>query len=186
MRTTDRGRGVNEFDVVKSADAQVQQDITQWEDKADEYVSEFFDDIESIYGTRFGDNLALIADIAENATAEPETFRGVRDRAGRLQAAAIVHQRSNYLEVDLIATAPWNILQNQPQSVKGAGTALMEELVKESVGLDFRGRLKLYAIPRAKQFYEKIGLEETDEGDWELTPQAAERFLERQERRKRR
>lgn len=110
----------------------------------------------------------------------------MRDLAGRLQAAAIVHQRSNYLEVDLIATAPWNIWQNQPQSIKGAGTALMEELVKESIDLGFVGRLKLYAIPSAKQFYEKIALEETLEGDWELTPQAAQIFLERQERRRHR
>lgn len=178
---------MNDFDLIDAANTRVQQDIAQWEDKADEYVSEFFDDdMERIYGTQFGDNLAIISDLAENATTEPETFRGVRDRAGRLQAAAIVHQRSNYLEVDLIATAPWNILQNQPESVKGAGTSLMEQLVKESQELGFEGRLKLYAIPRAKQFYEKIGLEETDEGDWELTRQAAVRFLERQERRRRR
>ena len=123
---------MQEFNVVKSADAQVQHDIANWENKADDYVNEFFDrEIERIYGTRFGENLAIISDIAENATVEPKTFRGVRDLAGRLQAAAIVHQRSNYLEVDLIATAPWNIWQNQPQSIKGAGTALMEELVKE-------------------------------------------------------
>ena len=187
LRTTNtRGRGVQEFNVAKSADAQVQHDIANWENKADDYVNEFFDnEIERIYGTQFGENLAIISDIAENATAEPKTFRGVRDRAGRLQAAAIIYQRSNYLEVDLIATAPWNILPNQPESIKGAGTALMENLVKESVDLGFGGRLKLYAIPHAKQFYEKIGLEETDEGDWELTPQAAERFLERQERRRR-
>ncbi len=178
---------MQEFNVVKSADAQVQHDIANWENKADDYVNEFFDrEIERIYGTRFGENLAIISDIAENATVEPKTFRGVRDLAGRLQAAAIVHQRSNYLEVDLIATAPWNIWQNQPQSIKGAGTALMEELVKESIDLGFVGRLKLYAIPSARQFYEKIALEETLEGDWELTPQAAQIFLERQERRRHR
>lgn len=171
---------MSDFEPIKGANIRVQQDIAQWEDKADEYVSELFDDeMESVYGTRFGDNLAIISEIAENTTTEPEAFRGVRDRQGRLQAAAIVHQRSDYLEVDLIATAPWNVLQNQPQSVKGAGTALMEELVKESIGLGFVGRLKLYAVPRAKQFYEKIGLEETLEGDWELTPQAAQRFLAR-------
>lgn len=177
---------MNEFNVIKIANAQVQQDIANWENKADDYVNEFFNnDVEGVYDTRFGDNLAIISDLAENATTEPEAFRGVRDRASRLQAAAIVHQQSDYLEIDLIATAPWNILQNQPQSVKGAGTALMENLVKESIDLGFGGRLKLYAISRAKQFYEKIGLEETDEGDWELTPQAAQRFLERQQRRRR-
>lgn len=178
---------MNEFDLVKGADARVQQDIANWENKIDDYVSEFFDnELERVYGTRFGDNLAIISDIAENATAEPETFRGVRDREGRLQAAGIVHLQSDYLEVDLIATAPWNILPNQPESLKGAGTALMEELVKESKDLGFGGRLKLYAIPRARQFYEKLGLEETAQGDWEFSPETAERFLERQGRRRRR
>ena len=58
----------------------------------------------------------------------------------------------------------------------------MEALVKESTDLGFGGRLKLYAIPRARLFYEKIGLNETGEGDWELTLEAAERFIERQKR----
>jgi hypothetical protein len=176
---------LNEFELVESADARVQQDIADWENKINDYVSEFFNnELERIYGTQFGDNLAIVADIAENATAEPESFRGVRDSEGRLQAAAIVHLQRDYLEVDSISTAPWNIFPNQLESLKGAGTALMEELVKESLNSGFGGRLKLYAIPRAKQFYEKLGLEETAQGDWELSPSAAERFLERQERRR--
>lgn len=177
---------MDELNLVKIADAEVRRDIAYWEEKANGYVEEIFDnDIERVYGTQFSDNLAIIADLAENATAAPKTFRGIRDQVGRLQAAAIVRQVSNYLEVDFMATAPWNILQNQPESVKGAGTTLMEELVKESFSLGFGGRLKLYSIPRAKQFYEKIGLEATSEGDWELTPRAAEKFLLRRERSRR-
>ncbi|MUG97933.1 hypothetical protein F7734_38760 [Scytonema sp. UIC 10036] len=174
---------MNEFDVVRGADAQVQQDIAYWEDKADDYVNEFFDNqIERVYGTQFGDNLAIIANIAENAVIDPETFRGVRDKEGRLQAAAIIRQERDYLEVDFMATAPWNILRNQPESLKGAGTSMIEELTKESRDLGFGGRLKLYAIPRARQFYANIGFVETNEGDWELTPEAAGRFLEEQRR----
>jgi hypothetical protein len=81
-----------------------------------------------------------------------------------------------------MATAPWNILQNQPESLKGAHTTLMEELVKESFNLGFKGRLKLYAVPRARQFYTDIGLIETFQGDWELTEEAATEFLEEQRR----
>ena len=174
---------MNEFDFVKGADAEVWQDIANWEDKADDYVEEFFNnEMERVYGTQFGDNLALIAEIAENATTAPETFRGVRDKEGKLQAGAIVHKDYDYLEVDFMATAPGNILLQQRSSLKGAGTTLMEELVKESRDLGCGGRLKLYAIPRAKQFYTNIGFVETDEGDWELTPEAAQRFLEEQKR----
>ena len=87
------------FDFVKGTDAQVQQDLANWENKIGDYLSEFFDnEVERVYGTRFGDNIAIISDIGENAIAEPETFRGVRDREGRLQAAAIVQQQSDYLE----------------------------------------------------------------------------------------
>lgn len=177
---------MNELNFVKSADTEVRRDIANWEDKANDYVEEIFNnDIERVYGTQFGDNLAIIAELAENATAAPETFRGVRDQEGRLQAAAIIHQQSDYLEIDFMATAPWNILLHQPESLKGAGTTLMEELVKESTDLGFGGRLKLYAIPRARQFYEKIGLEENDQGEWELTALAAERFLLQQKRSRR-
>lgn len=85
---------MNEFELVESADARVQQDIADWENKINDYVSEFFNnELERIYGTQFGDNLAIVADIAENATAEPESFRGVRDSEGRLQAAAILTKR---------------------------------------------------------------------------------------------
>lgn len=72
----------------------------------------------------------------------------MRDLARKLQAAAIVRLQNDYLEVDFIATAPWNILPNQPESIKGAGTALMKELVKESFDLGNGGRLKLYPIPQ--------------------------------------
>lgn len=112
------------FNIVKSKNAQVQPDVANWGNKADDYVNEFSNnEIERIYGTQFGENLAIISALAENATAEPGTFRDVRDLAGRLQAAAIVHQRSNYLEIGFRATTPWNIWLNQSQSIKGTGTA---------------------------------------------------------------
>lgn len=89
--------------------------------------------------------------------------------------------------IDAFATAPWNILENQPETIKGAGTSLMEELVNESKDLGFEGRLKLFTIERARSFYTKIGFTEGEDGlgGLELTPKAAERFLERQKRRRR-
>lgn len=57
----------------------------------------------------------------------------------------------------------------------------MEELVNESKSLGFSGRLKLYSIPRAKQFYIDIGFIETDfPREMELTPEAAQAFLDEQ------
>lgn len=141
----------------------------------------FAGDIERVRGTRFGDNIAKIAYMAERAVMEPNTFRGVRDGKSRLQAGAIVVEDIDFLFLDALATAPWNIVGSQPETTKGAGTSLMEELVKESKELGYMGRLKLIAIERALYFYTGIGFieDEDDSRSLELTPIAAERFLER-------
>lgn len=173
---------MNLFSFVKSADAGVLQDIGRWNDATANYLRDFFaGDIERVRGTRFGDNIAKIAYMAETAVMEPNTFRGVRDVQNRLQAGAIVTEDIDFLFVDALATAPWNIVGSQPETTKGAGTSLMEELVKESKELGYMGRLKLIAIERALSFYTGIGFteDEDDSRSLELTPIAAERFLER-------
>lgn len=83
--------------------------------------------------------------------------------------------------------APWNVLRNQPESLRGFGTLLIEELVKESIDLGLLGRLKLYPIERALFFYRDIGFTESDDfsEEIELAPIAAKNFLKRQERRRR-
>jgi len=180
---------VNEFNLFvffKGADASVRLDLVGWGGKAREYLrSNFAGDLERVRGTRFGDNIAKIAYITERSVMEPDIFRGVRDVQNRLQAGAIVEEEFDCLLVDALATAPWNILGSQPETVKGAGTSLMEELVKESSDLGFEGRLKLVPIQRARQFYTGIGFTETDGGELELTIVAALTFLEMQERRRR-
>ncbi len=73
--------GVNEFNLfvfVKGADASVRLELVGWNDKAREYLREFFDgDIERVRGTQFGDNIAKIAYITERSVMEPDAFRGV-------------------------------------------------------------------------------------------------------------
>lgn len=178
---------MNQFDVVRGVDASVRNQIIAWNDKIRDYLRYFFDgDIERVRGTQFGDNIAKITYIAERIIMEPGTFRGVRGVQGsRLQAGAIVEQEIDCLYIEAFATAPWNIIGNQPETLKGAGTSLMGELVNESKSLGFEGRLKLFTIERARSFYIKIGFTEDEDGlgGLELTPLAAERFLARQKRR---
>ncbi|MBE9018605.1 hypothetical protein C7Y66_14550 [Chroococcidiopsis sp. CCALA 051] len=172
---------MNKFTLVNRADATVQRDIDGWSDKIKSYVRELFEnDIERPLGTEFGDCIVKVIYISDRAVAEPEIFRGVRDELGRLQAGAIVEPYFDYLDVDALTNAPWNVLKNQPETLKGAATSLMEELIKESFELGFSGRIRLYPLQRAKQFYADIGFVESDEGDWELTEDAALRFLEEQ------
>lgn len=136
---------VNQFIFLKGADASVRSQILGWNDKITEYLRDLLDnDIERVRGTRFGDNIAKIRYITERAVEEPGIFRGVRDVQNRLQAAAIVESEFDCLFIAALASAPWNILGSMPETLKGAGTSLMKELVNESKNLGFEGRLKLY------------------------------------------
>lgn len=172
---------MNEFSLVKGADAEVLRQIQGWSDKIREYMRDLFDtDFARVRGTRFGDNIAKITYIAERVVMKPNSFRGVRDVHSWLQAGAIVEEDIEFLFVDAIASAPWNVLGTQPETIKGAGTTLMEELVKESRALGFEGRMRLYSLQRSEQFYTDIGFVETSEGDWELTEEMASLFLEEQ------
>lgn len=172
---------MNEFYLVQGASAEVIQDIDGWNNRVRDYLRDFFDgDIERVRGTRFGDNIAKITYMTERVVMEPNTFRGVRDVHSRLQAGAIVEEEIDFLFLDALASAPWNVLGNQPETIKGAGTTLMEELVKESKALGNEGRIRLYPLQRSLQFYTDIGFVETGSGDWELTEEAASRFLEEQ------
>lgn len=176
-----------EFNFVKVADAEVLREIDNWLNKIENYLHDFFNgERERVRGTQFGDNIAKVTYIAERSVMEPNAFRGVKDLHNRLQAAAIVELEADCLLVDAIASAPWNVLRNQPESLRGFGTLLIEELVKESIDLGLLGRLKLYPIERALFFYRDIGFTESDDfsEEIELAPFAAKIFLKRQERRR--
>lgn len=173
---------MNQFDAVRGADISVRSQIIGWNDKVREYLREFFaSDIERVQGTEFGDAISKIAYLTEKVLTEPDTFRGVMDVQGRVQAGASVEPEIDHLFIDAFTNAPWNVIKNQAETLKGAATSLMEELVNESKSLGFLGRLKLYSIPRAKQFYIDIGFIETDlPREMDLTPEAAEAFLDDQ------
>lgn len=179
---------MTEFKFVKGADAEVLREIDGWLNKIENYLRDFFSgERERVRGTQFGDNIAKVTYIASSAVMEPNIFRGVKDLQNRLQAAAIVEIEADCLLISAIASAPWNVLRNQPESLRGSGTSLIEELVKESINLGLLGRLKLYPIKRALLFYRDIGFTESEDfsEEIELTPLAAENFLKRQERRRR-
>lgn len=173
---------VNQFLAVKGASVSVRNQLLIWNAKIRDYLRQYFNsDFQQVRGTLFGDAIAKIAYLTETAIAQPDSFRGVMDLQGRLQAAAIVEVEADCLRVDAFTNAPWNVISNQPETLKGAATSLVESLVNESKSLGFSGRIQLYSLVRATQFYTKIGFVETDvPGEMELTTVAAERFLNRQ------
>lgn len=81
-----------------------------------------------------------------------------------------------------ITNAPWNVIKNQPQTVKGAATSLVEGIIQESIEMGYQDRLRLLTIEQAKPFYKGIGFvdDEDSSGGMELTPVAAEFFLRSQ------
>jgi len=134
------------FSVVNQADSRVRSDLEEWNSVAASNVNQAqaVSEDSPLLG-RIEANARLILLLRANSLVEPESFRGVRDLTGNLQAGAIVTDMSDYLYVDYIATAPWNITKDLLKSVSGAGTSLMVKLVQESISKGYSGRIMLEA-----------------------------------------
>lgn len=110
-------------------------------------------------------------------------LRAVSDSEGMPQALAIVKQQGRrHLYLEYLATSPWNVKEaNDPRRVRGAGTALMTQLVIESARFGAEGRIELEALPGAVAFYEKIGFVFNKSTEtMSLSTEAARKFLEQQ------
>ncbi|WP_052672547.1 GNAT family protein [Aliterella atlantica] len=172
------------FSVVNQANSVVHRDLQQWSQIATASVNQAIEN-DSPLRRRIEVNANVISDLLLEALVSPEDFRGVRDDRGNLQAGAIVIDMDDHLFVEYLVTAPWNVTQDSPLSVKKAATALMAQLALESDTNGHFGRILLYAIPDAIEFYQKIGFIETGEGspnapEMELTIAAARRLINRQ------
>ncbi|MEI8124192.1 MAG: GNAT family N-acetyltransferase [Parachlamydiaceae bacterium] len=96
------------------------------------------------------------------------------------------------LRVDYIATAPWNLRLsplNSKKTVKGAGTALIESAIQESLNKGYKGNVALESSQEAVAFYKSLGFKEThtwissEEGltPMELSVAASQKFLTKQQ-----
>lgn len=142
------------------------------------YQSVPISDVPTELRKRYKDNRDIAAAVILNAAVQPENIRAVRDRDGNMQAAALIAPLEDRIYVDFIATAPWNVTGGTPTSVKGAGKALMAEIVRESIRLGHEGRIELEALPSARSFYTSIGFTKSSGKDYILSPEAARRFLD--------
>ena len=172
------------FSVVNQANSVVHRDLEQWSLFATESVNRAIEN-DSPLRRRIEVNANVISDMLLEALVSPEDFRGIRDDQGNLQAGAIVIDMDDHLFVEYLVTAPWNVTQDSPLSVKKAATALMAQLALESDRNGHFGRILLYAIPDAIEFYQKIGFIETGEGspnapEMELIIAVARRLINRQ------
>lgn len=132
--------------------------------------------------TRYIDNYSVWQSARKDIEADPETFRGVRDKDGRLQAIASVRIAiGGDRYVEYLATAPWNIGDGDERKTKGAGTAAMTAIIHESVTKG-NGAVRLAALPGAISFYERMGFKKGEEDffgttDMSLSATAAKAYL---------
>ncbi|BAZ11682.1 hypothetical protein NIES4071_35080 [Calothrix sp. NIES-4071] len=184
----------NRFSYVVGADQTIQNQLINWVAKSLQYINEFFDgDRSRIAGTKFGDCVSKTEYLADIVTYldNSSSFRGVRDTSGRLQAATIISREygiiypytepRQYLSLDPFTSAPWNCLEGRTfvETVKGAGTWLMSEIIEEVIDTEIEGLIKLLAIDRARDFYLNIGFQENPDYEREmiLTREASQSFI---------
>lgn len=192
---------INKFNYVIGADQATQKELIIWVTKSLQYINQYFGgDRSRIAGTKFGDCVAKVEYLAELATdsSNAPLFRGVRDVNDRLQAGAIVSKQVGaiypytderaYLDIDPFTTPPWNCLEGVtfPETIKGAATWLIADIVQEIINTEIQGVIKLLAIDRAKIFYQNIGFQINPEYEREmiLTREDAQLFVQEQLRRR--
>ena len=168
------------FFVVDRADAYVHDELRKWLVGATINLNSQTDDLELL--RRLQINARIIFLIQETALLQPEDFRGVRDNSGNLQAGTIVSAIDDYLYLDYIATAPWNLIATLPKHSKGAAKSLIRSISRERFDRGYNGRIIL-AVAGSAGFYKKMGFVETGEGsvnipEMVLTTEAAKKLIE--------
>jgi hypothetical protein len=168
------------FFVVDRADAYVHDELREWLVVVSINLNSQTDDLELL--KRLQINARIIFLIQETALLQPEDFRGVRDDSGNLQAGAIVSAIDDYLYLDYIATAPWNLVATLLKHIKGAAKSLIRSISSESFDRGYNGRIIL-DVAGSAGFYKKMGFVETGEGsvnipEMVLTTEAAKKLIE--------
>jgi hypothetical protein len=188
----------NKFVYVNYANNAVTANLLYWQDKIQDYLIEFYGgNRNNVLGTKFGDCANICFDLLELSGDEPTNFRGVVNN-DMLQAGAIIEYRmgeiylyegrQQHILLDIVCTAPWNCLpRNVSETCRGAAEWLIADIIQEmtSAPHEMSGIFKVAAIPRAIEFYRRIGFEENPDGSREmiLTEERALQFLEEHIRR---
>jgi hypothetical protein len=131
----------------------------------------------------------IASNISNNARYYPENIRAVVDSKGKIQAAADIKMGQDYVYINYLATAPWNVGSNRgrspstdPRAIKGAGRGMMRQIVIESFQRGKQGKIRLESLKGAEKFYEKCGFKKIGDffgmPEMELSSSSARQFLE--------
>jgi hypothetical protein len=96
-------------------------------------------------------------------------------QGNEMGAAAAIIPYKHYVYIDYLMTNPKSMIEGS----KGAGTAAIKAVVKKSMDMGKSGVIKLYALPSAMPFYEKLGFTRDDPrySDLTLSAEAAKKLL---------
>lgn len=99
----------------------------------------------------------------------------ILNKKGDVAAAIRYSETKDSIYVDFLASSPSNFVKGD--EVKGAGIEALATLVEKSIKAGFSGKLELYSLPDAAEFYKKIGFIGDDNGgSMVLPPEAAKKF----------
>ncbi|MEO0843964.1 MAG: hypothetical protein AAF063_34510 [Cyanobacteria bacterium J06643_5] len=180
---------MNEFSFVTGMTREVIEGLALWNEKAREYVdTNYQGNEESAKGTRFYRGVIKTRTITNSLPEiEQEKVRSVFDDQNLLASLALIQDTSIFLEEELvdcikiesIVNSPWNLIKYLvPEKRKGAGTAIVEGIIKENRGKGLSRILKLFAVPEEKIFYSNLGFAETDgSGEMILSEEGASMLL---------
>lgn len=128
-------------------------------------------DIESKYDpAQMNASYQIYLALREEVAKRGSKVLGIYDKNGNLQSLAEYKEKRGVIYVDYLMTAPWNILPQHQNKVKGAGRAVISGLAK-------RGKeIQLSALSSAKPFYEKIGFKESETGVMILSKQDGQKL----------
>jgi hypothetical protein len=105
----------------------------------------------------YSDNQSIISAIENSHYRNPEGTRIARSASGKIEAVASFEIKDRSLYIDFLATAPKNVDRNDPEYVRGNGTKMIVEAVKESIEKGKGGAVTLTALSGAVKFYKKLG-----------------------------
>ena len=91
-------------------------------------------------------------------------------------AAVALVPKKDHIYIDYLMTNPRTLIDGKS---KGAGTAAIKAVVRKSMDMGKGGTIKLYALPSAMPFYEKLGFTRDDPSynNMTLSSQAAKKLL---------
>lgn len=94
------------------------------------------------------------------------------------------HRNQFIVDIDLLATAPWNRFRLVPDpQFKGIGRLLLAAAVSLSVSEEFAGRIGLHALPQAESWYRDVcgmtdlGVDQSGMRYFEMTEAQARAFV---------